>query len=108
MRRLLTIEGVFEIEGRGVILAPNLPVFTTGSVREQAELRAPNGATAGCDLVVCFERFSLTPEGVREGRRSSSNSCMLRGVTVNQVPVGAELWCRDDLVEQARKSFRCR
>lgn len=94
MRKLLCIEDVFAIEGRGLVLSPDLPVGSPKAAHS-AEIRRRDGSVVPVQLQVVAEIRSLTLDAVRAGVRSSARVCLIKGVAKSDVVIGSELWCDD-------------
>jgi len=99
LRKLLTIEDVFAIEGRGLVLLPDFP-WGPPARADAAEIRRPDGSAVQVQLQVGAERRSLTTEAVRAGTRSSARVCVITGVSRSDVIIGSELWCDDALAQE--------
>lgn len=94
MRKLLSIEDVFAIEGRGLVVLPDFP-WGKPARAGAAELRRPDGVVIPVQLKVEREHRSLMIERVRAGVRSLARVCVIDGVPKSDVLVGSELWCDD-------------
>lgn len=99
MRRLLCIEGVFAIQGRGLVLTPELP-WGRPARAQYAELRRPDGVVIPVPLQACAEHRSLTLESARAGAKSFARVCLIRGVDEIDVVLGSELWCDDAFAQE--------
>ena len=88
--KLLTVEATFFIEGRGVIVTPNVPVDSYDGPRSlKVILRRPDGQenTASVSLGIPF----VTPKP-----RKLYYLCILSDVTKDDIPIGTEIWICDD------------
>jgi hypothetical protein len=98
LRKLLSIEEVFAIEGRGLVLFPDFPPGRTAKA-EAAELRRPDGVVIPVRMTVAAEHRSLSIEAARAGARSAARVCLIHGVSKSDVVLGSELWCDDALAQ---------
>lgn len=103
MRRLLMVEGAFPIAGRGIVVSPALPRACDTAAREtRAELRRPDGSALQVELQIVIEHLNGqldTPEAPEERHRLV---CLLRGVAIDEVQPGCEIWCSDELASGDR------
>jgi hypothetical protein len=94
-KHLLTVEDMFEIRERGVILAPDIPVSECSGPRFQTVmLKRPDGSTltmqSGCNIPFINP---LRPDGQPH---SVGYVCMLNGIEKPEIPVGTEIWSIED------------
>lgn len=98
MRRLVIVEAAFPWLEQDVAVLPDLPLTSAKPLADDAaELRCPDGSTRVVRLGVAVVHLNLRPDSPPP-RRPYVYSCLLRGLEVDQVPVGSEIWARDDLV----------
>jgi len=89
--KLLTVDDTFLIEGRGVIVAPNIPVDSYSGARSRTViLRTPDGRERATRASFDIPRVSPPP-------RAFYYLCFLAGLTKDHVPIGTEVWIDDDV-----------
>ncbi|MEM0961221.1 MAG: hypothetical protein AAGK21_01615 [Bacteroidota bacterium] len=95
MRKLMTIEAVFPIAGRGILAAPPLPFGSGRTATDgRAEIRRPDGTTRRAELHI--ETEHVNHRGRSEHPRWH-RVCRLCGIGPSEVPVGSEVWCTDGI-----------
>jgi hypothetical protein len=84
----LTVEEAFVARGAGVLVTPRITAEEPARGRFPIELRLPDGATreVQAELDVAHMRGPLPPFAM----------IRLHGITVEEVPVGTELWTVGD------------
>ncbi len=82
--RLMVVEEHVEIAGRGLVLAPGVPVTVASRRPVRLELRRPDGTTAWVDARI---EISLSMPPAKEPWAT----VRLEGVTKADVPIGTEL-----------------
>jgi hypothetical protein len=93
MRWLLTVEERFPITGRGVLVTPEPPLSALrGPVDVTASLRLPDGTTRDAVLAILIPMYSPPIP-----RPFKTFACLLKGLVVDDVPVGTEVWCPDEI-----------
>lgn len=103
MRRLLIIEGAFPIAGRGIVVSPALPWDCGTAARDiWAELRRPDGSVSRVELQIVIEHVHGRLDTPEDAGRLHRRVCLLRGVAINEVQPGCELWCPDELPSEDR------
>ena len=89
MTLLSTVEDVFEIEGRGCVIAPGLGESTPSHVhlrnRDPIALRRPDGSTIETHIHAL--EFLDGPNG-----RSCVSILLPPAITKAEVPIGTEVW----------------
>lgn len=84
--KFLTVEDSFLIEGRGVVVAPKIPVGAySGSCPCVVTLRKPNGEETTATASLDIPRVSPSPS-------EFYFLCLIEGVAKKDVPVGTEIW----------------
>lgn len=89
--RLLVVEEVFAIAGRGVILAPDIELHGPATVQICVELRRPDGTTSVVDALAHLPMID-PPRIPPRGRYV----LLLAGLAKSDVPIGTEVWLRAD------------
>lgn len=84
-RRLMVVEDTFAIAGRGLVLAPGVPLAEARSGPISVELERPDGTTARARARVEIT-FSSPPP------KHHVATVRLEGATKADVPIGTELW----------------
>ncbi len=107
MRKLLSIEGVFAIEGRGLLLLRDFP-WGPPARAEAAEIRRPDGTVVPVHLHVAAEHRSLTIEAARSGARAYARVCLIKGVSESDVIIGSELGVMTPLPQMCLATMRSR
>lgn len=89
--KLLTTEEAFQIEGRGVIVTPGIPVdaFSGALPPRVVTLRRPDGQERTARAEFDIPRINPPPP-------TPSYFCLLTGLTKDAVPKGTELWIDDE------------
>ena len=83
---LSKIEDVFDITGRGIILAPGFPTAEYKFDKEyQAEIEAPDGSSKKCKAKFLVPFQSPPPKVL-------SYFCHLSGIEKNEIPISSKLW----------------
>jgi hypothetical protein len=88
---LLKVEDTFYIQGRGLILAPTLPLSLKLPKQAILELKKPD-ATAikvSANFTVPFLHFT-DPEQI--DKHQPSYICIVKSVDKESVPIGTEVW----------------
>ena len=84
--RILTVEDVFDITGRGLVVVPGpLEKDYAGPRELTVRLILPNGAEKLASMRL--EYFFQSPPA-----RESRFACVLKGLTKAEVPIGTEVW----------------
>ncbi len=83
---LLTVDGAFDIAGRGVIVVPGpLQAEYEGPRQLTVMLRLPCGSEQSATLTLEHILHSAPPKEPRW-------ACLLRSLTKTDVPVGTKIW----------------
>jgi len=99
---VLTVEEVFLIAGRHVVLSPDIPLERKPpQTHMQVSLRRPDGSIIVCQASFHIphinfdfaDNFELLLEHLK---RESTYVCMLKGVDKQEVPPGTEVWINSD------------
>jgi hypothetical protein len=86
---LFTVDDVFEVGDRYVIPTPGVPVSVHGmDVGLPIELRRPDGTVLQTEVASLPLLDPYEPTRPRQ--------IALRGVTKRDVPIGTEIWTRDE------------
>lgn len=85
--RLLVVQDVFAIAGRGVILAPDIELHGPSTLQVRVELRRPDGSTRIVDALAHLPMGN--PPRLQARARYV---LLLPGLTTPDVPVGTEVW----------------
>ena len=86
---ILTVEDIFDIPSRGLIVVPGPLEDTYDGPRElKVRLLLPNGQNTLASLHL--EHVFQSPPA-KENRLG----CILKGVTKTDVPIGTEIWAAD-------------
>jgi hypothetical protein len=92
MRRLTTIEDLFQVTGRGLIVVPGPKKSeVAGGTDIPVELRLPNGSVLQARASLQHVLQSPPPPP----HIAAQWGCMLSGVAKEEVPVGTEVWVHD-------------
>lgn len=92
MRHLTTIQDLFQVTGRGLIVVPGpLRSEVAGGADIPVELRLPDGAVL--QARVSLQHFFQSPPP--PPHIAAQWGCILSGVAKEQVPVGTEVWGND-------------
>jgi hypothetical protein len=84
--RILTVEDVFDIKGRGLVVVPGPLVDAYAGPRQiQVRLILPNGAERTASMRLDYVFQTPPPKEYRL-------ACILRGVAKADVPIGTEVW----------------
>lgn len=86
---LFTVDDVYDIEGRYVIPTPGVPVSVCG-IRNglPIELRRPDGTVLETEVVSVPILDPYDP--------NRPTQIALQGITKQDIPVGTEIWMRDE------------
>jgi hypothetical protein len=92
VKRLLTVEQTFAVEGRGTILAPELALGDQASYELTVELRRPDGSRELCTAkahvpMLAPPQLDRVPAHV-----------LLVAVSKERVPPGTEVWLVSDAI----------
>lgn len=100
--RVHSLANVFALADRGVVV---LPPFAWGSGKlahdAAAELRRPDGRVLPCEVVLCREHLNRTRKAIDDGAPAFDRICLVRGLTIEDLAVGSEVWCAEWLVADA-------
>ena len=89
--KLLTVCDTFLVEGRGVIVVPEISVDSYSGARSRhVTLRKPDGQSVSASAVLDIPLVSPPPP-------APYYLCTLIGLIKNEVPIGTEIWIDDDL-----------
>lgn len=88
MRLLVVVEQTFAITGRGLVIAPVLPVAEARQARLSLEIRRPDGTRQRVEAIAQVP-FSNPPPPV------PATHLMLLDVVKDAVPAGTEIWTAD-------------
>lgn len=92
MKCLTTIEDVFQVTSRGLVVVPGpLRSEVDGGADIPVELRLPDGAVLYARA--SLQHFLQSPPP--PPHIAMQWGCILSGVTKEQVPLGTEVWSRD-------------
>jgi len=84
--KLLTVEDTFLVEGRGIIVAPKIPIESYGGQRSRVvTLRTPDGGERKASATLDVPFVSPPP-------LADYYLCLLAGLTEADVPIGTEIW----------------
>lgn len=84
--KLLTVEDVFDITGRGLVVFPGPRVDTFSSPREiTVRLVRPDGVTL--DATASITHVMQTPPP-----KEHRYAVIIREITKSEVPIGTEVW----------------
>jgi len=90
--KLLTVEDAFLIEGRGVLVTPQIPVDAYSGPRSPLiSLRKPDGQESTATAWLDIPRVNPQP-------KAFYYLCMIAGVTKDDVPIGTEIWINEHAV----------
>lgn len=92
MKLLTTVEDLFLITGRGLVVVPGpLRSEVADGANVPVELRLPNGKVlyAHASLQHFFQSPPPPPDIAKQW------GCILWGVTKEQIPIGTEIWSRN-------------
>jgi hypothetical protein len=88
--KLLTVEDVFDIPGRGLIVVPGPLPDSFGSPTEiSVSLRRPDGQVLNATASITFQFQTPPPKEHRF-------AVILKGPTKSDVPIGTEIWFASD------------
>ena len=87
VRRLLVVEDVFTIAGRGVILAPDIELHGPAMIQLRVELRRPDGTTTTIDALAHLPMTNPPQTSPR-----MRYVVLLPNLTKSDVPIGTEVW----------------
>jgi hypothetical protein len=89
--KLLTVEDVFDIPGRGLIVVPGPLLDSFASPAEiEVLLKRPDGQELETTASITFQFQTPPPKEHRF-------AVILKGITKSDVPIGTEIWfTRDD------------
>ena len=90
MRLILTVEDVFDIAGRGLVITPKIPDDLGFAVRpnDPIQLRTPDGRILDT-YIACFS------SGRPSGGRRFYDIVLPRDLQKQDVPIGTEVWLAD-------------
>jgi hypothetical protein len=89
--RLLTVEDVFDIAGRGLIIVPGPLADSYAGPREvTVRLLLPNGEAKSASMRL--DPVFLSPPAPPKERRLA---CVLTNMAKAEVPIGTEVWVDD-------------
>jgi hypothetical protein len=84
--RILTVEDVFDIKGRGLVVVPGpLEKAYAGPCQVPVRLRLPNGDERIASMRLDYVFQTPPPKEYRL-------ACILLGVAKADVPIGTEIW----------------
>jgi hypothetical protein len=86
--KLLTVEDAFFIEGRGLLVMPLIPEYS-GPTSFPVVLKKPSGEQLVVQAHLDIPRLNPRP-------KHFSFSCLLDGVSKQDVPIGTEIWISDE------------
>jgi hypothetical protein len=99
-KRLLTVEDVFAIPGRGVIVVPDIPLQMLAPPHPPTVLlKRPDNTTQTVSATFDIPIFD-PPLGVQP--RPAAYVCLLRGIEKAVVPIGTEIWVADEQSTEAK------
>ena len=105
MRMLLRIDSVanvFAMANRGLVV---LPPFAWGSGKlaqdAAAELRRPDGRVLPCEVMLCREHLNRTLQNIDDGVPAFDRVCLVKGLAIEDIAAGSEVWCAEWLVADA-------
>lgn len=105
LRMLLRVDSlanVFALADRGVVV---LPPFAWGSGKlahdAAAELRRPDGRVLPCEVMLCPERLNRAMRGLDDGPPAFDRVCFVKGLAIEAIAAGSEVWCAEWLVAEA-------
>ena len=105
LRMLLRIDSlanVFAIADRGLVVLPPFAWGSGKSVQDKAaELRRPDGRRLPCEVMLCPEHLNRTLQGLDDGVPAFDRVCLVRGLTIEDIAGGSEVWCAEWLVADA-------
>jgi hypothetical protein len=96
---LLTVEEVFLIAGRHVVLSPDIPLERKPpQTHMQVSLRRPDGSIIVCQASfhIPHIHFSDIEATLEHLKREPTYVCMLKGVEKQEVHPGTEVWINSD------------
>jgi hypothetical protein len=89
--KLVTVEDVFDIKGRGLVVVPGPALSDYDGPKEvSVQLRRPDGSTAAAVLHYTRAFLVPTPAIIRW-------ELILKSVTKEEVPIGTEIWSQDSV-----------
>ena len=88
--KLLTVEDVFDIAGRGLVVVPG-PLIDAISPNQRLSvlLKRPDGSEIGASATIT--RYFQTPPP-----KEHRFAVILKEVSKSDVPIGTEIWYTDD------------
>lgn len=105
LRMLLRIDSlanVFAIADRGLVVLPPFAWGSGKSVQDKAaELRRPDGRVFPCVVMLCPEHLNHTLQGLDDGAPSFDRVCLVKGLAIEDIAAGSEVWCAEWLVADA-------
>ena len=93
-KRLLTVEEIFAITGRGVIIVPDIPLQMLAPPHPPTVLLKRPDHTIQTVAAIFDIPFFDPPLGVQP--RPAAYVCLLRGIDKTAVPIGTEIWVVDE------------
>jgi hypothetical protein len=95
MRKLLlTVERVFVVTGRGVIVTPEIPIDQLPEIpSSSAILKRPDGTTINAKA--SFHIPHIHTQDIEVTLKQLNNPryvCIVEGIDKSEIPVGTELW----------------
>lgn len=73
-RKILTVEDIFDLTRRGLVIVPDIPFDTFGTEAKphkcSLELRRPDGSKRTVQAAFFLEHFNLTLEAHKQGAKS--------------------------------------
>lgn len=95
MRKLLlTVERVFTIAGRGVIVEPKIPAGqVSAALLDLVTLKRPDGTTVSTKAALHREHLQTrSTEQTLEMLKKPGYTCLLKDIDPTAVPVSTEIW----------------
>jgi hypothetical protein len=91
---LLTVEQTFTVTGRGVIVAPEVPLDQAlETLPSIATLKRPNGTTVSTKVTFHIPHLQVrSVELALEILKEPHYTCFLRDIDEASVPIGTEVW----------------
>ncbi|QYO67524.1 hypothetical protein [Leptolyngbya sp. 7M] len=91
---LLTVEQAFTLTGRGVIVAPEIPVDQApATLPSSVTLKRPDGTTVTTKAAFHIAHIQTrSVEHTLEILRNPCYTCLLKDIDEAAVPVGTEIW----------------
>jgi hypothetical protein len=85
--KLLTIEDIFTVEGRGVIVLPEIPLDAYSGARSRSViLRTPDGLETPATATI---NIPMVNSGI-------FYLCLLEGVKKENLTIGTEIWLQNE------------